>query len=77
MEVPQFGRVTASFGVATFPSHASSRDTLVVAADRALYNSKDSGRNRVSLPTEESGQFDPIVVDNDDHVDLIDAMQRL
>ena len=49
MEVPGFGQVTASFGVAIFPAHASSRDTLVVAADRALYNSKNAGRNRVSL----------------------------
>ena len=49
MEVPGFGKVTSSFGVATFPDHASSRDTLVVAADRALYNSKDAGRNRVSV----------------------------
>lgn len=60
--VPGFGQVTASFGVASFPAHASSRDTLVVAADRALYNSKDAGRNRVSLPTEEFGEVfvDPI-----------------
>ena len=50
--VPGFGQVTASFGVASYPAHASSRDTLVNAADRALYNSKDSGRNRISLPSE-------------------------
>ncbi len=48
MVVPGFGHVTSSLGVATFPNHASSRDTLVVAADRALYNSKNAGRNRVS-----------------------------
>jgi diguanylate cyclase (GGDEF)-like protein len=78
MDVPQFGKVTASFGVATFPVHASSRDTLVVAADRALYNSKDSGRNRVSLPTEEIGEADTAVaVTEEPGLDLIDAMQRL
>lgn len=49
MVVPGFGRVTSSLGVATFPNHASSRDTLVVAADRALYSSKNTGRNRVSF----------------------------
>ena len=49
MEVPGFGKVTSSFGVATFPDHASSRDTLIVAADRALYSSKNAGRNRVSV----------------------------
>lgn len=48
MVVPGFGHVTSSLGIATFPNHASSRDTLVVAADRALYNSKNAGRNRVS-----------------------------
>ncbi|HLA12526.1 MAG TPA: sensor domain-containing diguanylate cyclase [Pyrinomonadaceae bacterium] len=50
LDVPGFGPVTASFGMATFPIHASSRDSLVLAADRALYESKYSGRNRVSLP---------------------------
>jgi diguanylate cyclase (GGDEF)-like protein len=71
MEVPGFGLVTSSFGVATFPNHASSRDTLVVAADRALYNSKNAGRNRVSIvellpfaSSEPSGDF-------------VDVMQRL
>ena len=52
-EVPGFGSVTASFGLATFPLHASSRDTLVAAADRALYKAKQSGRNQVCLRTEE------------------------
>jgi diguanylate cyclase (GGDEF)-like protein len=52
-EVPGFGFITASFGLATFPDHASSRDTLVVAADRALYNSKHTGRNRISTPLDD------------------------
>ncbi|MGH9967113.1 MAG: diguanylate cyclase [Pyrinomonadaceae bacterium] len=55
-EVPGYGRMTASFGLATFPVHASSRDTLVVAADRALYRSKHSGRNRVSVPLDEPAE---------------------
>ena len=54
MEVPGVGHITASFGIATFPQHASSRDTLVVAADRALYDSKNSGRNCVCVPPEDS-----------------------
>jgi diguanylate cyclase (GGDEF)-like protein len=78
IDVPGYGQVTASFGVASFPLHASSRDTLVVAADRALYNSKDAGRNRVSLPTEEpcEVQFTPVENTVQDS-DLLDAMQRL
>ena len=71
MDVPGFGKVTSSFGVATFPDHASSRDTLIVAADRALYSSKNAGRNRVSVT--EAFPFpegEPSVV-------VADAMQRL
>lgn len=58
-EIPGYGFMTASFGLATFPMHASSRDTLVVAADRALYQSKTSGRNQVSVPpdSEADGTF--------------------
>lgn len=44
-----YGPTTASMGLATFPVHASSRDFLVVAADRALYQSKHNGRNRVTV----------------------------
>src|SRR3954464_11052044 len=54
MEVPGVGHITASFGIATFPQHASSRDTLVVAADRALYDAKHSGRNCVSVPPDDA-----------------------
>jgi len=50
--VPGIDSITASFGLASFPVHASSRDTLVVAADRALYRAKHSGRNCVCLPDE-------------------------
>jgi len=58
-EIPGYGFMTASFGLATFPVHASSRDTLVITADRALYESKAGGRNRVSLPPHDShGTFD-------------------
>ena len=58
-EIPGYGFMTASFGLATFPVHASSRDTLVITADRALYESKAGGRNRVSLPPDKShGTFD-------------------
>ena len=56
MEVPGVGHITASFGIATFPQHASSRDTLVVAADRALYNAKHSGRNCVCVPPEDAAE---------------------
>jgi len=40
--------VTASAGVATFPTHASDPQGLIKAADEALYESKRSGRDRVT-----------------------------
>ncbi len=46
--VPGTVQVTASAGVATFPAHAGDVDTLVRAADQALYASKAAGRNRTS-----------------------------
>ena len=54
IEVPNVGHVTASLGIATFPQHASSRDSLVVAADRALYNAKSAGRNCVCVPPDDA-----------------------
>lgn len=41
--------VTASFGVATFPDHAADAARLVRSADRALYQAKAKGRNRVEM----------------------------
>ena len=43
------GSITLSIGVAGFPEHASNADTLLKAADEALYRAKKEGRNRVAL----------------------------
>jgi diguanylate cyclase (GGDEF)-like protein len=60
-EIPGYGFMTASFGLATFPVHASSRDTLVLTADRALYESKAGGRNQVCLPPDDfHGTFEDV-----------------
>jgi diguanylate cyclase (GGDEF)-like protein len=40
---------TVSAGVATFPEHAPTASRLVEAADRALYNAKGAGKNRVEI----------------------------
>lgn len=40
---------SASLGVATFPECGDTAETLILAADRALYVSKASGKNRVTM----------------------------
>ena len=41
-------QVTISAGVATYPQDGGDEDSLLRAADEALYRSKAGGRNRVS-----------------------------
>jgi diguanylate cyclase (GGDEF)-like protein/PAS domain S-box-containing protein len=40
-------RITASFGIASFPRHGDDPNQLTSAADAALYEAKATGRNRV------------------------------
>ncbi len=42
-----YGNVSASLGVAVFPDHGSTAETILHAADTALYQAKLGGRNRV------------------------------
>ena len=43
---------TLSAGVATFPDNATGRESLLFQADKALYDAKSSGRNRVVVAGE-------------------------
>jgi len=40
-------RVTMSLGIGTFPDHGRQSEEIIKAADKALYDSKDKGRNLV------------------------------
>jgi len=48
-EIPGYGSISASIGVAAFPAHATSRADLMLLADGALYSAKRAGRNRVCV----------------------------
>jgi diguanylate cyclase (GGDEF)-like protein len=41
-------RITASFGVATFPDHALSEKSLIQKADEAMYRVKGRGKNAIA-----------------------------
>ena len=48
------GRISLSAGVASFPEHGTDATSLIDCADRALYEAKRSGRNRVCSLSRES-----------------------
>ena len=56
LEIPHQGHllpsVTASLGVAEFPTHASDAEGILYAADHALYMAKGSGRDRMVVSGE-------------------------
>lgn len=56
MEVRVGGQVlpgiTVSLGLAMFPEHGNDRETLLQAADLALYDAKHSGRDRMAVSGE-------------------------
>ena len=42
-------RLTACVGIALYPEHGNTRESLFVAADRAMYRAKEIGRSRYEL----------------------------
>ena len=42
------GAITVSLGVASFPKHGETPEALIRAADRALYQAKEGGRNKLA-----------------------------
>ncbi|HET6372397.1 MAG TPA: sensor domain-containing diguanylate cyclase [Candidatus Polarisedimenticolia bacterium] len=45
-------KLTASFGVSTFPNHGQTKEDLIQRADQAMYLVKDRGKNGVALALE-------------------------
>jgi len=73
IHIPGFGKLSASMGIATFPSHGGSRTDLVVAADAALYSAKRSGRNRVCVFDAVAGDGKSIFSSDDPLLDIIES----
>jgi diguanylate cyclase (GGDEF)-like protein len=46
-------RITASIGMAVFPHHAKDGENLFLLADSMLRHAKDSGKDRLSIPSDE------------------------
>ncbi len=65
-EKQPLGRISMSMGVSSYPSLANDAETLVQAADAALYQAKETTRNRVCLAVAPEGfepDFEPIPVE--------------
>ena len=43
------GKVTASFGISTYPDDSKNAEEMIEHADLALYRAKDKGRNRLCV----------------------------
>ncbi len=46
------GRITISIGIAGYPTHGMTPQLVLERADKALYCSKNSGRNRITLASD-------------------------
>jgi diguanylate cyclase (GGDEF)-like protein/PAS domain S-box-containing protein len=58
--------VTASVGIARFPDNAADAESLIAAADEALYLSKSKGRNRATVSARQRGESARMPVSSSD-----------
>jgi diguanylate cyclase (GGDEF)-like protein len=83
-----WGQVTVSAGVATYQEGMASHEILVAAADRALYQAKQAGRDRVQLLKDEPAPVPAVTVPApttpaarilvvDDDADVLNAVAKL
>jgi diguanylate cyclase (GGDEF)-like protein len=48
------GNITLSLGIAVYPEHGSTQESILRAADDALYRAKQGGRDQVMLAEREN-----------------------
>jgi diguanylate cyclase (GGDEF)-like protein len=73
IHIPGFGNLSASLGIATYPSQGPSRADLVIAADAALYSAKRAGRNCVCISEDISADHKSIFSSDDPLLDILDS----
>ncbi len=66
MEIPGAGRITASIGIAEFPDSTPNGSELYDAADTALYEAKNQGRNLVVISTQNGHEATSHAEDNNE-----------
>ncbi len=76
-DYPHGGSVTASAGVATYPSLDVERGGLMRAADRALYHAKSMGKDCARGYATASGVREPAAADDESRSAFLDAAQTL
>ena len=62
-------KITVSIGIAIYPDTTESFNDLIMEADSALYQAKQSGRNKVILAGRSYASpniFAPVLLDNQD-----------
>lgn len=69
--------VTISGGIATFPQDANESQELIMKADKALYEAKSSGKNRISLFSIEKRQFVRVGMDQPIYYKVLDQGDQL
>lgn len=69
-------QITCSVGVAVSREHGDRPETLIEAADGAMYHAKQSGRNRVCVVGEEINLIREVLADNQQIADNV-ALQTL
>ncbi len=60
-------QVTISVGLATFPTHAKDKETLLRLADDALYQAKSGGKNKVRSPMLDKAGRDTAMINVQQH----------
>jgi diguanylate cyclase (GGDEF)-like protein len=69
-------RVTVSLGIAAYPADGSDRESLIRAADRALYVAKRLGRNRVIAYSRSMERADTAQVPDEELAAQVLALER-